>query len=188
MGGASDNSVDWGFSDYGSGGASSYEGGGSEVAYNSLSSRGGGTIAQQKNSTWDPVTNERIGGLHSDVQGNATNFVNDVESELGIQLRVTQGTRTNTEQNALYAQGRTASGRIVTNAKDGESYHNYGLAIDVVEIRGGQAVWNTNWQGIGNIGIRNGFEWGGNWTAPDRPHFQRTFGLSIGDLQGRARP
>ena len=144
--------------------------------------------AQKGNGTWYPVTNERIEGLHSDVQGNATNFVNEVESELGIQLRVTQGTRTNAEQDVLYAQGRTAPGRIVTNARGGESYHNYGLAVDVVEIRGGQAVWNTNWQAIGDIGTRNGFEWGGNWTTPDRPHFQRTFGLSIGDLQGGARP
>ena len=145
--------------------------------------------AQQTKDTWDPVTNERIKGLHPDVQGNATNFVNEVESELGIQLRVTQGTRTSAEQDALYAQGRTAPDQIVTDARGGKSYHNYGLAIDVVEIRGGQAVWEiNNWQTIGGIGTRNGFEWGGNWRKPDMPHFQRTFGLSIGDLQGGARP
>ncbi len=33
--------------------------------------------------------------------------------------------RSNDEQNALYAQGRTASGKVVTNAQAGQSPHNY---------------------------------------------------------------
>jgi len=133
--------------------------------------------------TWDPITNDRISQLHSDVQGPATNFINQVESELGIQLRVTQGLRTFAEQNALYAKGRTAPGSIVTNAQGGQSYHNYGLAIDVVEINNGRANWNTNWSAISEIGIRNGFEWGGNFRSiSDNPHFQMTFGYSTTDL------
>src|ERR1019366_5531638 len=47
-----------------------------------------------------------------------------------IDIRVTQGLRTYAEQDALYAQGRTTPGRIVTNAKGGYSYHCFGLAID----------------------------------------------------------
>lgn len=66
---------------------------------------------------------------------------NEVESKHGIKLRVAQATRTIAQQNALYAQGRTAPGRIVTNAKGGESYHNYGLAIDVIEIKNGKTNW-----------------------------------------------
>lgn len=91
--------------------------------------------------------------------------------------------RTFAEQDALYAQGRTAPGKIVTNAKGGQSYHNYGLAIDVVEIKSGQAIWNTNWSEISKIGIRNGFEWGGNFKGfIDKPHFQMTLGYSIPEL------
>ena len=77
----------------------------------------------------------------------------------------------------------------ITFAKGGESYHNYGLAIDVVEISGGKAVWNTNWGDIAKIGISHGFSWGGNWTTrPDKPHFQMDFGLSIKQLQQGQRP
>src|SRR5215471_18388685 len=48
----------------------------------------------------------------------------------GIEILVVQGLRTWAEQDALYAQGRTASGQIVTNARGGQSYHNFGLAVD----------------------------------------------------------
>jgi len=139
----------------------------------------------QSGGSWDPVTDRRIGQLDSRVQGAATNFINQVESELGVQLRVTQGLRTNAEQNALYAKGRTAPGNIVTNAQGGESYHNYGLAIDVVVMQNGQPVWENLPSNIGNIGIQNGFGWGGNWNSfKDYPHFQMTFGQSINQLLG----
>ncbi|MFW5872719.1 MAG: M15 family metallopeptidase, partial [bacterium] len=134
-------------------------------------------------TTWDPITNKRILDLHPDVQGPATNFINQVEAELGITLRVTQGLRTFKEQDDLFAQGRSASGPIVTHAKGGESYHNYGLAIDVVEIINGKCNWNTNWELISEIGIQNGFEWGGNFKGfSDKPHFQMTLGYSISEL------
>lgn len=139
-------------------------------------------------NTWDTVTDARIAQLDSLVQGPAVAFINEVESSLGIQLRVTQGLRTSAEQDALYAQGRSAPGKVVTNAKGGESYHNYGLAIDVVEIKESKAVWNTAWEAISEVGIKNGFTWGGDWKTPDRPHFQMSFGLSINQLQEGSRP
>jgi len=137
-------------------------------------------LEKKKNEgTWDPITNDRI----SQLQGPATKFINQAESELEIKLRVTQGLRTFAEQDDLYAKGRTAPGKIVTNAKGGQSYHNYGLAVDVVEIRNGQAIWDKNWSTISKIGIRNGFEWGGNFKSiPDNPHFQMTLGYSIPEL------
>ncbi|HDZ56528.1 MAG TPA: hypothetical protein ENI17_13375 [Pseudomonas xinjiangensis] len=146
------------------------------------------TVQESSARTWDNVTNTRISTLDSQVQGAATGFVNEVESTLGIRLRVTQALRTSAEQDALYAQGRTASGRVVTNARGGESYHNYGLAIDVVEIRDGKAIWNTDWTAIAKVGVSHGFSWGGNWTTPDKPHFQMDFGLSIRQLQQDHRP
>jgi peptidoglycan L-alanyl-D-glutamate endopeptidase CwlK len=45
------------------------------------------------------------------------------------------GRRTMEEQAALFAKGRTSGGRIVTKAKPGQSYHNYGLAFDWVPIK-----------------------------------------------------
>ncbi len=136
------------------------------------------------------VTKKRISELNVKIQDSVTNFITEVEDKLGIKLRITQGYRSIATQNALYAKGRTAAGKIVTNAKGGSSYHNYGLAIDVVEIRNdGTINWSPDWNDIGAIGVNNGFEWGGNWTTIlDRPHFQMTFGLSIHDLQQGKRP
>ena len=62
----------------------------------------------------------------------------------GITVMVTSGYRSFAEQNALYAQGRTKPGNIVTNAKGGQSLHNYGLAVDVVPLgANGQPNWNA---------------------------------------------
>ena len=56
------------------------------------------------------------------------------------------GRRTMEEQAALFAKGRTSGGRIVTKAKPGQSYHNYGLAFDWVPLRVGKGeLLDTNW-------------------------------------------
>ncbi len=71
----------------------------------------------------------------------------------------------------------------MTNARGGQSYHNYGLAIDVVEIRNGQAIWDCDWLRIAELAEPAGWEWGGRWASfPDKPHFQRSFGKSTAEL------
>lgn len=92
----------------------------------------------------------------------------------GINLVVTQTRRTLEEQAELYAQGRTKPGKIVTNAKPGESAHNYGLAFDVAFREGEHGVtWVGPWGALGEIAAEIGLEWGGNWRSfPDRPHFE----------------
>src|SRR5438105_4239472 len=50
----------------------------------------------------------------------------------GIVVRVTQGLRSWPQQDALYAQGRTTPGHVVTNAPGGTSWHNFGCAVDLV--------------------------------------------------------
>lgn len=105
----------------------------------------------------------------------------------GINVMVVSGYRSFAEQNALYAQGRTKPGGIVTNAKGGQSLHNYGLAVDVVPLdANGQPNWNvpnSTWQKIGAAGKKQGLEWGGDWKSfVDRPHFQMTAGRSISSL------
>lgn len=112
----------------------------------------------------------------------------------GIRLITTSGLRTFAEQDALYAKGRTSPGDIVTNARAGESWHNYGVAFDVAFDNGsGVPTWeeydmNDNgiddWDEIGEIGDRVGLEWGGTWKQfLDRPHFQYTFGKSMSELR-----
>jgi peptidoglycan L-alanyl-D-glutamate endopeptidase CwlK len=111
----------------------------------------------------------------------------------GINILIVQGLRTSEEQAALYAQGRTTAGAIVTNANAGYSNHNYGLAIDYALLAddGYSVVWTVNdkWRRVAEIGKRLGFEWGGDWTGfIDYPHLEMCFGLSIEDLLDGKRP
>jgi peptidoglycan L-alanyl-D-glutamate endopeptidase CwlK len=100
----------------------------------------------------------------------------------GINIEVVQGLRTIAEQNALFAQGRTKPGLVVTRARGGQSNHNYGLAVDVVPFTNGKPQWdapNSVWLAIGAEGGKQGLEWGGNWKKfIDKPHLQLG-GLSI---------
>lgn len=102
----------------------------------------------------------------------------------GIDIIFTSTFRDAESQNALYAQGRTAPGKIVTKVQGGYSFHNHGVAFDVVPVVNGKAVWDDIglWGRIGIIGVSCGLEWGGNWERwKDKPHFQDTNGFSITD-------
>ena len=96
--------------------------------------------------------------------------------------------RTFAEQDELYAQGRTKPGKRVTNAKGGQSLHNYGVAIDFALIIDGKtASWEdlkdfdgdrkADWMEIVGVFEQAGWEWGGRWKSfTDKPHLQKTFG------------
>lgn len=94
--------------------------------------------------------------------------------EHGITVKIISGTRTAAEQNALYAQGRTKPGNIVTNAKAGQSNHNHGIAFDIAVWRGSIVVWDgPEYDACGAIGKSLGLDWGGSWTSfKDKPHYQ----------------
>jgi len=95
-----------------------------------------------------------------------------------------QGLRTYKQQDALYAKGRTTEGPIVTNAKGGYSWHNFGLAVDYVFWDGKRWTWEGDYARIGIIAKNLGLEWGGSWTKfPDRPHIQHTFGTTLEKLR-----
>jgi peptidoglycan L-alanyl-D-glutamate endopeptidase CwlK len=113
----------------------------------------------------------------------------------GLLVGQFMGDRTFDQQDTLYALGRTVKnldgfdpvkcpmGRVVTRAKGGDSWHNYGLAADIV-FRPTPKSWSWDskhrWVELGAIGIRLGLEWGGIWYKfPDLPHFQYTNGLTI---------
>ena len=143
------------------------------------------TINYLKEKTWDWRTDKKIEKLHPSIRAKVKEFIIKAQQELGIKLRVSSGYRSHKEQDKLYAKGRAASGKIVTNAKGGESYHNYGLAFDVVEIKNGKAIWNNpRWNEIADLGKSLGFSWGGDWISfKDKPHFQMDFGKSIAQLK-----
>ena len=107
-----------------------------------------------------------------------------------IDLLVTSTYRDNESQDALYAQGRTAPGNIVTRAKAGQSWHNWRCALDVVPLVNGKAIWDDQaiWKQVGEIGKSCGLEWAGDWvTFKEFPHFQYTGGLTIAQLQQGAK-
>lgn len=144
----------------------------------------------------DTISLERLEKLHPSIREEAKKILAEVEAHLTgkADIRITQALRTIEEQDLLYAQGRTKPGKIVTNARGGSSYHNYGLAVDFTLLVGGQISWDmkTDWDGdkvadwmeVVNIFQKYGWEWGGNWkTLKDYPHFQKTFGYSISELR-----
>ena len=103
-----------------------------------------------------------------------------------IDLLVTSTYRDIESQDALYAQGRTTAGSIVTNARGGFSFHNYRCAIDVVPLVNGKPMWDGKdavWAKIGALGKAAGLDWAGDWkTFKELAHFQYTNGLSLADL------
>jgi len=129
------------------------------------------------------MASRKISDLHPDLQPICEAFTEEAQRQ-GIDFILTCTFRSNNEQDALYAQGRTAPGAIVTRAKGGKSAHNFTIngnpaskAFDVVPMDAGKPVWNDghpSWKKLGRIGQNLGLNWYGSPTAPFRefPHFQ----------------
>lgn len=138
----------------------------------------------------DRLSVERIKKLHPKLRSEALQILTDVAGSLTGRAvcRFTYTLRTMQEQQALYNQGRTFRGPVVTNAKPGQSYHNYGMAVDfALVIDGKTASWDTkadwdsdkkaDWMEVVETFKRYGWSWGGDWsTLKDLPHFEKTFG------------
>jgi peptidoglycan L-alanyl-D-glutamate endopeptidase CwlK len=135
--------------------------------------KGGGGVVVPEISPVDPRSEKNIATLAAEVQPLARALVQKAAAA-GITIKVISGLRTYDEQDALYAQGRTAPGDIVTNAKGGYSNHNFGIAFDVGVFEGNKYLGESpKYKAIGALGMDLGLEWGGNWkTLVDEPHFQ----------------
>lgn len=142
-------------------------------------------IAKIKNM--DIVTLQRIEQLHPVVREEIKKIIEDCDNALTgkAKIRITQSLRSWEEQEKLYAIGRLTKGKKVTNAKAGQSIHNYGLAVDICLIIDGKtASWDTardwdndkiaDWYECVKIFSKYGWEWGGNWkNFKDLPHFEK---------------
>lgn len=121
-------------------------------------------------------------------------------AEKNIEILITDDYRSYEEQDKLYEKGRSTPGQVVTHAEGGESYHNFGLAVDfALQLENGNVIWDIGYDGNGNgqsdwfevseIAKELGFQWGGDWRGfKDYPHLQMDFGLTINDLQEGKRP
>lgn len=129
------------------------------------------------------MASRSVDDLEKGTRARALSFIESA-ADAGIVLLVTCTLRTPEDQAALYAQGRTAPGRIVTWAKPGQSLHEQrpgetgARALDVVPMRLGKPVWGTRgadgelWARVGALGEAAGLEWGGRFRKRDFPHFQ----------------
>ena len=125
--------------------------------------------------TWDRITNERIKKLDPRIRCIIKHLINLMEDRYNIKMRVTDGFRSYFEQGELYKKGRSKKGPIVTWAKAGSSYHNYGLAVDICTIENGKAYWKIkDYELFNKEAVKYGGEWGISFK--DKPHFQFRFG------------
>lgn len=112
--------------------------------------------------------------LHPDLNEKLDELMKLCEAE-GLNIKITDTVRTKAEQDALYAQGRTSAGAIVTNVKYPNSMHNWGIAADFCRNDGKGAYNDTDgfFGKVGAIAEKLGLEWGGRWTGfVDKPHLQ----------------
>lgn len=132
--------------------------------------------------TFDPRTEGNITSLIPAAQIKARQFMNAVKG-LPLTYKIISGTRTFAEQDALFRQKPK-----VTNARGGQSNHNFGIAWDVGIFENGKYYeGNTKkedkaYVDLGALikGAVPGMEWGGDWTKfPDKPHYQLATGKSV---------
>lgn len=123
---------------------------------------------------WESRNRRRIATLEPHLRPLARQLVEAALGE-GILLVITEGRRTLERQRALYAQGRTEPGPIVTWTM--KSRHLAGEAFDVGVLVKGVLAWPDDdalWERIGQLGEAAGLRWGGRWKGGqrDRPHFE----------------
>lgn len=141
------------------------------------------------------INSRSLSDLNPKVAAMASEFITRCKNE-NIDVIITSTYRDAEAQTALYAIGRTVKGAnptakkpmgsTVTNAKAGQSFHNWRVAFDFVPIVGGKALWSDDdlWTKCGEIAEGIGLEWAGRWTSfKEFPHCQFTNGLTLADFQ-----
>lgn len=124
---------------------------------------------------FDEITINRIKLLHPNYREQIKLWYLEINKQLpkGVRLRFTHTYRSIEEQNALYNQKPK-----VTNAKGGQSIHNYGLAFDIVILKEKDNKWVVDWKvdkywlQVADFFKSKGFVWGGDWKFYDAPHFE----------------
>ena len=127
----------------------------------------------------DDLSEERLALINPILADKVRVLYNMLEAQ-GIVIRVVQGLRSWNEQQALYEQGRTTPGKIITNCPGGHSWHNYGLSVDIAPNDPSKPIWtpdwnanHPNWKRMEDVARSIGFAVGADWrTYPDNPHIQ----------------
>ena len=132
------------------------------------------------------INSRAISDLRPDVATNCRTLLSLCKQQ-GLNVLVTQTRRDNEYQAALYAQGRTKPGSIVTNSAT-TTFHGAGLAFDFCKnVRGHEYDDPAFFLNVAIIAKGMGFSWGGDWKSfPDRPHLQWDEGGKYTDAMIRA--
>ena len=123
--------------------------------------------------------------IHPDFKNKIASLLDKAYVE-GLEVMIFEGHRSFERQNKLY-KTRTADGGRVTYARGGESFHNYGLAVDIVFYDAkGNPSWSNDhpWDELGKIGKKLGLNWGGDFKKiNDRSHFEYHPGVGLTDIK-----
>lgn len=129
--------------------------------------------------------------LQPEFAGRVKQWLTRLKSQ-GIELFISETLRSYERSTALYAQGRTSPGKIITKARAGQSYHNFGLALDCYPVLHGKTVINFDRDAEAFAVIKQAaaeasafqIEWGGNWkNFKDLPHFQDSLAPSLAECR-----
>lgn len=146
----------------------------------------------------DERSESNLATLHPEVQERFKLFLEEAQAlaeTKGLEYKAICGTRSWDEQAKIYAQGRTAPGKIVTKAPPGHSMHNFGLAIDCGVFRGGKYLDSSEpkaasamHKAAGELAKAHGIRWGGNFKSiVDEPHFELDTPLKLSQLRDRKK-
>jgi peptidoglycan L-alanyl-D-glutamate endopeptidase CwlK len=140
---------------------------------------------------FDTRSELNIAGLKPEAQTAARKFMAAVVPTMaghGYEVRITSGYRSYAEQDALYAQGRTTKGPIVTQAPAGYSWHNFGWSFDITLFRLGVPVYESPlYSECAKIGKAQGLDCGAYWAKfKDEPHYQVATGKTMAQLRAAA--
>lgn len=133
--------------------------------------------------TWDKLSDLKITLLDKYFAHRVETFINMIEEHDDKRIRVTAGLRTYRQQQILYDKWRKTNGQIVTHATAGYSYHNFGLAVDVCQIKSGNAIFNFVDEYILILATELDLTWGGTFSFHDNCHFQDSNYKSIYDVR-----
>lgn len=132
--------------------------------------------------TMDMVSEGRLKEINPVLAAKVRSIALQLISEK-IEIRVVQGLRSWAMQQELWQQGRDAMGhivepsKVVTHAPPGDSWHEFGLAVDVCPFVNEKPDWeltNPGWLRIQQEGIKQGLYPGACFHNPDHPHLQLT--------------
>jgi peptidoglycan L-alanyl-D-glutamate endopeptidase CwlK len=143
--------------------------------------------------TFDPRSEANVQSTLPAAQRAARSFLTRAKNLVGFEVRIISGSRTYSEQDQLFRKGRFGNPPPkVTNARGGQSNHNFGIAWDVGIFQNGRYLTGDTkseariYKQLASIALANDLEWGGNFTTIiDMPHYQLKLDLTLEQVRKR---